>query len=34
MRHSNVGLYDRAFVKPADLDELLDAINTLLPSRG
>lgn len=33
MRHSNVGLYDRAFVKPADLDELLDAINTLLPAR-
>ncbi len=33
MRHSNVGLYDRAFVKPADLDELLDAINTLLPNR-
>jgi adenylate cyclase len=33
MRHSNVGLYDRAFVKPADLDELLGAISTLLPSR-
>jgi CheY-like chemotaxis protein len=33
MRHSNVGLYDRAFVKPADLDELLAAISTLLPHR-
>jgi CheY-like chemotaxis protein len=34
MRHSNVGLYDRAFVKPADLDELIDAINNLLPVRN
>jgi two-component system, sensor histidine kinase ChiS len=34
MRHSNVGLYDRAFVKPADLDELIDAIRTLLPEQA
>jgi putative two-component system response regulator len=31
MRHSNAGLYDRAFVKPADLEELLYAIRALLP---
>lgn len=31
MRHSNAGLYQRAFVKPADLEELLYAIRTLLP---
>lgn len=31
MRHSNAGLYQRAFVKPADLEELLHAIRSLLP---
>jgi CheY-like chemotaxis protein len=31
MRHSNAGLYQRAFVKPADLEELLYAIRSLLP---
>jgi len=30
MRHSNAGLYQRAFVKPADLEELLHAIRSLL----
>lgn len=30
MRHSNAGLYQRAFVKPADLEELLHAIRALL----
>jgi DNA-binding response OmpR family regulator len=28
-KHSNTGLYDRAFVKPADPDEMLWAIRTL-----
>jgi CheY-like chemotaxis protein len=32
MRHSNAGLYQRAFVKPADLEELLHAIRSLLAS--
>jgi len=31
MRHSNAGLYQRAFVKPADLEELLHAVRSLLP---
>lgn len=30
-RHSNSGLYDHAFVKPADPDALLLAIHSLLP---
>lgn len=30
-RHSNSGLYDRAFVKPADPDAMLSAIHSLLP---
>jgi CheY-like chemotaxis protein len=30
MRHSNAGLYQRAFQKPADLEELLHAIRSLL----
>jgi two-component system, OmpR family, phosphate regulon response regulator PhoB len=34
MRHSNAGLYQRAFVKPANLEELLYAIRTLLPEEG
>ncbi len=29
--HSNAGLYDHAFVKPADPDQLLSAVRTLLP---
>ncbi|MGH8285545.1 MAG: response regulator [Steroidobacteraceae bacterium] len=29
--HSNSGLYDHAFVKPADPDQLLWAIRVLLP---
>jgi CheY-like chemotaxis protein len=29
--HSNSGLYDHAFLKPADPDQLLWAIRTLLP---
>ncbi|MGH8285990.1 MAG: response regulator [Steroidobacteraceae bacterium] len=31
-KHSNAGLYDHAFVKPVDLEELLGAIGRLLPS--
>jgi CheY-like chemotaxis protein len=34
MRHSNAGLYQRAFVKPANLEELLYAIRTLLPEEA
>jgi DNA-binding response OmpR family regulator len=31
--HSNSGLYDHAFVKPADPDRLLGTIRALLPAR-
>ncbi|MGH8284191.1 MAG: response regulator, partial [Steroidobacteraceae bacterium] len=30
IKHSNTGLYDHAFVKPADPDELLWAIRALM----
>jgi two-component system, cell cycle response regulator len=29
--YSNTGLYDMAFVKPADMDDLMTAVRTLLP---
>ena len=32
MRHSDTGLFERSFMKPADLDEMLSAIRSLLPA--
>ncbi len=33
LRHSNIGLYDRVLLKPAEIDEIVQAIRSLLSAR-